>query len=425
MNWKLPVTTLAILALGGATASLILNQSPGPSAGHDDHGHGAHDDHAEAKGGKGPHGGRLLRDGAFALELAIFEKGVPPEFRAWFTQAGKHIAPAAVQLTVSLKRPGGATDQFTFTPEGDYLRGHAEVHEPHSFDYAIVAEHAGRSHRWEFAAPEMQTRIAAEAAQRAGVTVEAAGPATLTEMLPVYGQVKLNANRIGRAIPRFGGIVREARKAIGDTVAAGEVVAIVEANPSLVSLEVKAPVAGVIVDRAVNAGETVPDGATLYLIADLGDVWIDLNIPKRDHARVQLGQAVVIEADDDGAPTRGTIAWIAPTASAEAQTLAARVVVPNPTHRWHAGLFVKAGIVLAEFTVPVAVNESAVQTLFDFTVVFSRHGDVYQARPLRLGRRAGGYVEVLQGLAAGERYVVENSFLIKADIGKAAASHDH
>ena len=94
-------------------------------------------------------------------------------------------------------------------------------------------------------------------------------------------------------------------------------------------------------------------------------------------------------------------------------------------YRWHAGLFVKAEITLSEATVPVAVKASALQTLFDFTVVFSQHGDLYQARPLELGRRSGAYVEVLKGLKAGERYVTENSFLIKADIGKSGASHDH
>jgi predicted deacylase len=65
------------------------------------------------------------------------------------------------------------------------------------------------------------------------------------ETLAVYGQVKLNANKVARAVPRFAGIVREARKALGDTVTAGEVVAIVETNQSLITIEVKAPIAGI------------------------------------------------------------------------------------------------------------------------------------------------------------------------------------
>lgn len=426
MNRRLFLSLVTIIAVGGGVA-FYLNQPR--SASPDEHGH-SHDDHgpdapAEAATAKGPHGGRLLAEDGFAIELAIFEQGVPPEFRAWFTRAGQPVAPGTVKLSVELKRAGGVTDTHIFAPEGDYLHGLAEVYEPHSFDYTIVAEHAGRTYRWAFSAPEMQTTIPAAAAERSRVITEAAGPAVLAETLPVYGQVKLNANKTARAVPRFGGLILEARKAIGDPVAAGEVIAVVESNQTLARLEVAAPIAGVIVDRDAQAGETVVDGATLYQIADLADVWIDLHIPKRDHERVRIGQAVRLEADDAGAMAAGTIAWIAPTGSVEAQSLTARVVMPNPDHRWHAGLFVKAEIILTAVEVPVAVRESALQALFDFTVVFSRHGDVYQARPLELGRRGGGFVEVLKGLGAGETYVTENSFLIKADIGKSGASHDH
>ena len=326
---------------------------------------------------------------------------------------------------MELTRPGGVKDTFRFTPEGGYARGTSEVYEPHSFDYAIIADHEGRTHRWNFSAPEMQTQIAADVAQRSGVVIETAGPVSMTQTLSVYGTVKLNANKVARAVPRFGGIVRESRKALGDAVASGEVVAVVETNQTLATIEVKAPIAGVIVDRDVNAGETVGDGATLYTIADLSEVWVDLNVPKRDQARVKVGQAAVIHADDGGPDAVGKIAWISPVSSAEAQTLIARIMLANTEQRWRPGLYVKAAITLAEETVPIAVKESALQTLFSFTAVFSQHGEVYQARPLELGRRGGGYVEVLKGLKAGERYVAENSFLIKADIGKSGASHDH
>lgn len=180
-----------------------------------------------------------------------------------------------------------------------------------------------------------------------------------------------------------------------------------------------------IIEREVHAGQTVAEGATLYVIADLSEVWVDLHIPKRDHARVKVGQTVTLHADDGGPATAGTLAWLSPFSDTAAQTLVARVILPNPDARWRPGLSLQADIAIAEFSVPVAVKESGLQTLFAFTVVFTQHGDVYQARPLELGRRSGGYVEVLKGLAAGEPYVTENSFLLKADIGKSGASHDH
>ena len=418
MKLKLPLTLLAVLALGGVAALYIAHTGSAHAASPGGE-HGTDEKPPETV--KGPNNGRLLIDGDFTLELAIFEDNVPPEFRAWFSQGGKSIAPSGVKLTVNLIRPGNKVDAFVFTPTGDFARGDKEVGEPHSFSYEIVAEHAGRTHRWAFDAPEMQTVITKEAAQVAGMQTASAGPATLGESLSVYGQIKLNADKIARAVPRFGGIVRETRKALGDSVKAGEVVALVETNQSLVTIEVKAPIAGIVVERDATAGETVADGAALYTIADLAEVWVELNVPKRDQSRVKVGQSVVIHAD----AATGKIAWISPLSQMEAQTVTARVVLANPDGRWRPGLFLKAEIALTEKLVAVAVKESGIQSLFVFTVVFSQHGELYQARPLELGRKGGGFVEVLKGLEAGERYVVDNSFLVKADIGKSGASHDH
>jgi cobalt-zinc-cadmium efflux system membrane fusion protein len=426
MNLKLTLSILIALVLGAFGLYLITKDD-------DSHVHEAKDGHSghgnesmtEPEVAKGPHGGRLLKDSDFTLELAIYEGGVPPEFRAWFSRNSKPIAPDNVKLTVELKRPGGKVDVFHFSPKGDFAQGDAEVEEPHSFDYIIVAEHGNRSYRWAFEAPEMQTIIEDEDAQRSGVLIDTAGPTEMTEILSVYGQVKLNGNQIARATPRYGGMVIEASKDLGDMVKAGELVAIVESNQTLVTLEVKAPIAGVIIDRNVQAGETVIEGTALYTIANLAEVWINLNVPKLDQARVKIGQSVTILADDGGPDVRGKIARILPISSGETQTVIAQVELPNSDGRWRPGLFIKAEISIGEYTIPVAVKHTGIQTLFDFTVVFTQHGNLYQARPLELGRRANGYVEVLKGLHPGERYVVDNSFLIKADIGKSGATHDH
>lgn len=412
----------ALILLAGLAAAAWLTQG---SHAHHDHGHDEHGHGAEAAEAKGPHRGRLLADGDFTLELAIFEAGVPPEFRAWYTKAGKPVPPANVKLSVTLIRPGKVEDHFTFATEGEFARGDHEVVEPHSFDYVIVAEHAGVAHKWAFEAPEMQTVIAAAAAAKAGVKVEQAAPAELDDTVEVYGRVALDLDGVRRATARFAGVVIEARKALGDKVAAGEVVARVENSQTLVTAEVKAPGAGVIIARSAAAGEAVAEGAVLYTIAGLDKVWVEWEIPRKDLVRVKAGQAVVLHADDGTEAVKGVVASVSPLISAETQTAIARVVVPNPDGRWRPGGFVKGAVTLSSSRAPVTVKVSALQTLFSFTVVFSQHGDLYQARPLELGRRSGDRVEVLKGLAAGETYVSEGSFLIKADIGKSAASHDH
>jgi cobalt-zinc-cadmium efflux system membrane fusion protein len=239
----------SLILLAGLAASAWLYQGTPASEGH---GHGAKSSEPEAA--KGPNRGRLLSDGDFVLELAIFEAGVPPEFRAWFTKAGKPVSPTDVKLSVTLIRPGQVEDRFNFSPEGGLARGDHEVAEPHSFDYVIVAEHAGVAHRWAFEAPEMQTVIAAAAAEKAGVKVDQAASAELAEAIEVYGRVVLDPDRVRRASARFAGVVLDARKSLGDKVVAGEVIARVENSQTLVSVDVKAPGDGVVITRSAAAG---------------------------------------------------------------------------------------------------------------------------------------------------------------------------
>jgi membrane fusion protein, heavy metal efflux system len=100
-------------------------------------------------------------------------------------------------------------------------------------------------------------------------------------------------------------------------------------------------------------------------------------------------------------------------------------VLLNPKGVWHPGLPVTVELVSDEVTVPMAILVDALQTLRDAPVVFGRYGDSFEARPVVTGRSDGKMVEITQGLEVGEKYAARNSYVIKADIGKASVSHDH
>jgi cobalt-zinc-cadmium efflux system membrane fusion protein len=148
-------------------------------------------EHAEAEYERGPHNGRLLRDGDFAVEITIFETGVEPQFRVYAYQNDRPLAPGAVQLSLSLTRLGGEVDRFAFAPEADYLKGDGVVEEPHSFDVAVRAVHAGATHDWSYASYEGRTTIAAAQAEAAGVRVESAGSAMIEETIALSGRIEL------------------------------------------------------------------------------------------------------------------------------------------------------------------------------------------------------------------------------------------
>lgn len=388
----------------------------------DEHGH-AEASEGQAEVRKGPHGGRLLEDGAFVVELAIFEQGVPPEFRAWVTQAGKPVAPGAVQLGVTLERLGGVTDQIAFTPKGDFLRGDSEVYEPHSFTVRIEAAHDGESHQWSYDSFEGRTTIVGDVAKSAGIQTGVAGPGIITESLPVYGAIVADATRVREVKARFPGLIRGVNKQVGDTVRAGEVLATVESNDSLQRYAVTTPIAGLITSRHAEPGEQTGDAA-LFEVADFSSVWAEFKVFPRDRARLKAGQRVRVSAEG-GMSAESVLDYIAPLGSRESQALLVRATLDNSDGRWTPGQFVIATVIVGETPVELAVPLSALQGFRDFTVVFAQVGDTYEVRMLELGRRDTQNVEVLGGLKPGTVYVTENSYLIKADIEKSGASHDH
>ena len=101
------------------------------------------------------------------------------------------------------------------------------------------------------------------------------------------------------------------------------------------------------------------------------------------------------------------------------------MTVPNKEGLFRPGQFIRGHVTIAEHEVALAVRQSALQSFRDFQVVFARFDDTYEVRMLELGRSNQNWAEVLGGIEAGTQYVTKNSYLIKADIEKSGASHDH
>jgi membrane fusion protein, heavy metal efflux system len=154
-------------------------------------------------------------------------------------------------------------------------------------------------------------------------------------------------------------------------------------------------------------------------------VWADFSVYRQDFPLLREGQTVIVDGGPGMEKTEAKIAYISPFGSENSQTMLARAVVPNPKGDWRPGLFSKGEVLVDEVEVPVAVKASAVQTFRDWNVVFINVGDFFEVVPVELGRRDGEWVEIKSGLKAGERYAAENSFIVKADVGKAGAAHEH
>ena len=378
---------------------------------------------AEAEPAKGPHRGRMLTDGDFAIELAIFETGVPPEFRVWATSAGAPVSPRDVSLQVTLTRLGDVKDEIGFAVQDDFLRGDTVIYEPHSFVVSIEATYQGKTRRWAYDNFEGRTRIAADVAVAAGMAVEDAGPATIREGVTVYGRVVSDPENVSHVSARFDGVIRSVRASIGDSIEKGESLAVVESNDSLSNYTIKAPISGTVIDRHANPGETT-DGRSLFTIVDTSSVWAELAVFPSDRSRVNVGAPVTVRTAIGDISIDGEIALLSPVAGAN-QSVTARVRLNNSDGLLAAGMYLTGEIEVAQYDVPLAVKRSGLQAFRDFTVVYALIGDEYEVRMLDLGRQDATWIEVLGGLDIGTTYVTENSYVVKADIEKSGASHDH
>ncbi len=585
MKIKTPLSIIAILTVGAILAFGILNLQTSKQSSH------SPDTETELTDAipRGKHGGWLFAKDDLQVEVKIYETGVPPQFRVYVTDSlGKNIALEEVNLTIHLRRLD-RVDEIHFKPSGEYLQGDQFVVEPHSFDVKIQARWQERVYEWDFSQIEARVELPEDAIANAGITVAAVGPAKLKSVLRFPGQIGLNEERVVHIVPRLDGVVKKVFRDLGDRVAKGEILAILESReladakinylgaiknadlakidleresllfkntsimlalleqeldfekiysdlkdlkigksrelliPAYAKLklaksvyrresnlfkkgisseseyllaeenfksaearyialrekiaydgpwtvsqkkrtmemerfnlqtarqklfalgltqkeistltdqeekvftrhELRSPLEGFIIKKHLTTGEAVKKDDAVFLLADFADVWVNISIPSKDLKNVRLGQSVLVRSDNLEMEAEGKLTYLDSIMDEKTRMVTGRIVIANQDKQWRPGTFVTVELVIDERTVPLAVSMEAIQTIRDWSVVFVKYGNFFEARPLELGKSDGSKIEVLQGLSQGEQYVVGNSFAVKAEIGKSSATHDH
>lgn len=268
---------------------------------------------------------------------------------------------------------------------------------------------------------EPVTTIASEIALDHGITTSEVGPATLRRTAKTYGRVTVPSNQISHIRARFGGLITDVIVDVGDAVEAGDLLATVEANASLKRYQIKAPIDGLVTQRHANAGEFAEDQILLTLV-DATQLWAELRVFEGQLTEISTGQPVMISSATQS--TESVIRTILPSMD-DHPFVIARAQIDNATGAWSPGMFVEGNVVVEETAVPVTIEARALQLMGDERGVFVKDGDQYEFQSVSIGRSDGTIAEVLSGLDLGTPYVVGNSYLVKADIEKSSAEHDH
>lgn len=388
--------------------------------------HGHDEQHQEQA--TGPHGGMLLEKDGFALELSIYEVGVAPEMRVYAYQHDEPMSvdSAAFEVTdfqVTLTRLGNKVQTLSFIADDSYLVSEQTVSAPHSFDVEVSASINKTQYQWQFEQHQGRTKLSERAIKSANISTVKATSGSIESKETLFGVITPTTKRQFIVMSPYSGVVENILVTIGDTVTKGQALLTVKNSKTLQSFTIKSPAAGIISEQFVNAG-TLASEQPLLEVVDLSKVWVELSAFPENIEKIAVGQTAKVYDLHKHLETKGEVFYLAPMMTG-GHIARARVLIDNKEGHWRPGMHVKSDIITGTKDVAVRINKQALQTMMNKPVVFTRFGGIFEAQPVTLGHSDENWVEVISGLSVGDDYVIENSYVLKADVLKAGASHAH
>lgn len=256
-----------------------------------------------------------------------------------------------------------------------------------------------------------------------GIKTEAVKPFTLNITKTLYGSVTTPQDKAFRVFASYESLVKQVHVIEGQSVKKGQLLLTLFNKQNLQTYTLSSPSNGEVTKRFVNTGDHADENILLE-ITDLSNVWIELSAFPKDIETLNKDQEVWVYDMHQHKKSKGKIIYVAPIMT-EGHIARARAILSNAQQHWRPGMHIKADISVDESNVPLAIKTSALQNLEGKSVVFVKEGNEFHSRPVVLGRSDSTHTEVISGLSVGDEYVSENSFVIKADIKKDGASHDH
>jgi cobalt-zinc-cadmium efflux system membrane fusion protein len=277
---------------------------------------------------------------------------------------------------------------------------------------------------------EGEIEVTPEAIEMAGITLAKANIGTISASIDLSGEVGFNEDRLVHITPRFPGIVKEAHFRIGEFVNSGDIVATIESNESMTHYSLKAPISGRIIEKHAAPGEHVSGEESIYVLADLSSVWVNLAVYPKDANTIKPGQKVSIAAVGSDNSTFGMIQYVTPVMDPQTRRITARVVLANDNNIWRPGSFVNAHIEVGGGEGGLVVEKNAVQILNNETVVFVQHEpNTFKPVDVTIGESDSRFVRILNGIETGTEYVNNGAFELKAKIVTSSlgghAGHGH
>ncbi len=244
-----------------------------------------------------------------------------------------------------------------------------------------------------------------------GLETAKADARSLASVLPLYGRVMIDPDRHAHVTTRISGRVEQLLARVGDRVEKGQKLAVIQSRQlgdPPPTVDVFAPVSGVVNDRPATIGDSVEPNTELFHLIDLSKVIVVAQVYEEDVAKVKLDQTARIAALSYAAHDfAGKVVFLGLELGVETRTLPVWLAVDNPDGKLRADMFVQAAILLGEIPDTLVVPKAAVLTDGGEKFVFVRTGDTFNRADVQTGAEDDRYVEIKDGLVPGDEVVVQ------------------
>mgnify|MGYP001942295974 CR=1 FL=1 len=268
---------------------------------------------------------------------------------------------------------------------------------------------------------EGHIEISADMMKTVDITIQEASAGEIKQRLTLYGSLTTDPSAVSQVSARFPGLITKLSVNVGDKVKQGQVIAEVESNNSLTRYNILAPISGVISKRMANQGE-VANEQVLLTIKNYQNLWLELQVFPSQQNKVAIDQSVTASLEQK--QTNSVIKQLLPT-NGETPFIIARVPLDNSQDIWSVGSLLSGSVVVNQQTVPLVIDNRAIQVMEGKKVIFIKNEHGFEVREVNLALSDGQFSQVAAGLAQGEVYAVQNSYLLKAELEKSSAAHHH
>lgn len=195
-------------------------------------------------------------------------------------------------------------------------------------------------------------------------------------------------------------------------------------DPDLRLYEIRSPIEGSIINRHITKGEYIDETSTIYEIADLKNVCVEIGVFPSDLCQVSEGHVVDIIQPIDHLKSQAKIIYISPIIQDDTFATKAVALLPNPDKKWRPGTFVNVNICTEKIASEKLIPKGAIQNIDGTDVVFIRTAEGFEKRIVQTGKSDDDNIEIVSGLESGELFANSKTFILKADLLKSSVEDD-